>query len=136
VVTRLKQGESTIVEDIDDASILFADIVNFSAMADTMEAFEVVSMLNVLFSVFDELSIKHNVEKIKTIGDAYMVGSNVSIRNAAHAEALANLALDMQDKIRLVSLHLNKELHIRIGIATGPLVAGIIGISTRVSNWR
>jgi len=128
VVNRLKRGELKIIDYVDHASVMFADIVGFSTMADSMEASEVVTMLNLVFTAFDQLAAVHGVEKIKTIGDAYMAGSNISLPNDNHADVLANMALDMIKTTNVLRVVLNRDIHIRIGIASGPLVAGVIGL--------
>lgn len=128
IADRLKQELRTIAEDFTEVSVMFADIVGFTQMASSLSAIQLVDLLNEIFSAFDRLSEKHKLEKIKTIGDAYMVVGGLPKRRADHAEAIAEMALDMQATISQFRQHTGKEFNIRIGINSGPVVAGVIGL--------
>jgi adenylate cyclase len=128
IADRLKQETSTIAENFPEVSVMFADIVGFTQMASSLNAIELVSLLNQIFSDFDRLTEKHGLEKIKTVGDAYMVVGGLPMRRADHAEAIAEMALDMKSAIAHFRDKTGKGVNIRIGINTGPVVAGVIGI--------
>ncbi len=128
IANRLKRGDSTIADTFADVTVLFADIVGFTQLSARVSPTELVSLLNDIFSTFDNLAERHGLEKIKTIGDAYMVVGGLPIPRKDHAEAIAEMALDMQDAIINFSNTQNQHLSIRIGINTGPVVAGVIGI--------
>jgi len=125
---RLKEDRSAIASAIDEVTILFADIVGFTPLASHLSPIELVNLLNEIFSKFDALAEKHGLEKIKTIGDAYMVVGGLPIPRPDHAEAIALMALDMQTTITNFQSQHQKDFRIRIGINTGPVVAGVIGI--------
>jgi class 3 adenylate cyclase len=127
IAARLKQGEGTIADSFAEVTILFADIVNFTPMSANLGAVELVSLLNEIFSEFDRLSEVRGLEKIKTIGDAYMVGAGLPIERNDHARVIAEMALDMLDAISAFNRRHQSDLHMRIGINTGPVVAGVIG---------
>ncbi|MCX7627589.1 MAG: adenylate/guanylate cyclase domain-containing protein [Methylophilaceae bacterium] len=127
VVDRLKQGESKIADSYDAATIMFADLVDFTRISDGMQPDALVDLLNLVFSRFDQLTEKYGVEKIKTIGDAYMVVSGVPEPRPDHAEVIAHLAIDMQQALMELSVSTGKMLMMRIGINSGPVVAGVIG---------
>jgi guanylate cyclase len=122
----LKAGPRTIAEQYAAASILFADAVEFTPMAAKIASLELVDLLNEVFQCFDSLVEKHDLEKIKTIGDCYMVASGVPRPRPDHAIALVNLALDMQAAIAERRFG-GRQLAFRIGINSGPVVAGVIG---------
>lgn len=124
---RLKAGEQTIVDAVPEASVLFADIVGFTRFAATMAPGQTVALLNEIFSDFDQLAEQIGVEKVKTIGDSYMVVCGVPVPVADHAERCADMALKMLDVIDKFNRRNNLRWTIRIGIHSGPLVAGIIG---------
>ena len=128
IANRLKRGDSTIADTFADVTVLFADIVGFTQLSARVSPTELVALLNDIFSAFDNLAERHGLEKIKTIGDAYMVVGGLPITRPDHAEAIAEMALDMQDAIQEFSKTQNQYLSIRIGINTGPVVAGVIGI--------
>ena len=113
IVVRLKSGEVEIADNIEDASVLFCDIVGFSSMATTMSAGQVAVILNKLFSGYDGLTLSSGVEKIKTIGDAYMVGANISIPNKLHAESCVEMAFSMLKVTEQVSKELGREIKVR-----------------------
>jgi class 3 adenylate cyclase len=127
IAERMKNGESNIAENFSDATILFADLVGFTALSAHVSPDEVVSLLNEIFSAFDVLVDKHGLEKIKTIGDGYMVAGGVPLPRSRHAEAVADLALDMETEIERLNLQYATSIRIRIGINTGQVVAGVIG---------
>jgi PAS domain S-box-containing protein len=128
IADRLKQETSTIAENFAEVSVMFADIVGFTQLASSLNPIELVDLLNQIFSAFDRLSEKHGLEKIKTVGDAYMVVGGLPTRRADHAEAIAEMALDMQATIAQFRNKTGQQFNIRIGINTGPVVAGVIGI--------
>ena len=127
IADRLKQGETTIADSFPDVTVLFADLVDFTQMASRMPAGELVRALNEIFSKFDWLAEIHHLEKIKTIGDAYMVVGGLPLPRKDHAEAVAEIALDIQKVVRRVSTGEGIDFEIRIGIASGPVIGGIIG---------
>ena len=122
----LQAEQRTIADEYPEASILFADVVGFTPIAATMTPMELVDLLNQVFLCFDGLVEKYDLEKIKTIGDCYMVASGVPRRRSDHASALVNLALDMQATVAGTGFG-GRQLAFRIGINSGPVVAGIIG---------
>ncbi|NES83266.1 MAG: PAS domain S-box protein [Moorea sp. SIO2B7] len=128
IADQLKEDQSAIAEHFDDVTILFADIVGFTPLSAKMPPTALVNFLNQIFSSFDQLAENHGLEKIKTIGDAYMVAGGLPIPNPNHAEAIAQMALDMQEAIALLPAAYGERLQIRIGINTGSVVAGVIGI--------
>lgn len=127
IVTRLKHEPGVIADKFEKATILFADLVNFTQISTTMSATKLVYLLNEIFSAFDGLSEKHGLEKIKTIGDAYMVAAGIPIERPDHAEAIAEMALDMLVAIEKLNVKLDAKFDLRIGINSGPVVAGVIG---------
>ncbi len=127
IVERLEQGQKTIADSFQEVSVLFADIVGFTELSSRVSPIELVGMMNVIFSGFDEIVSRYELEKIKTIGDAYMVVSGLPTTRPDHAEAIAKMALEMQAAIETISEARNEKLSIRIGIHSGPVVAGIIG---------
>ena len=128
IAERLKEEQSTIADSFDEVTVLFADLVGFTELASRLSPTQLVELLNQIFSAFDELSQGYGLEKIKTIGDAYMVVGGLPKPRRDHAEAIAQMALDMQKIISHFNTQNNQALSIRIGINTGPVVAGVIGI--------
>ncbi|MEG4277829.1 adenylate/guanylate cyclase domain-containing protein [Microcoleus sp. MON1_C1] len=128
IAERLKQNETTIAEYFPQVTVLFADIVGFTALSAVMNPIELVDLLNKIFSGFDLLCERHGLEKIKTIGDAYMAVGGLPAPREDHADAIAKIALDMQAEIARFNANNNKYFSIRIGIHSGPVVAGVIGI--------
>lgn len=122
----LKADQSTIAAHYESASVLFADVVSFTPMTATMTPLRVVNLLNDVFQCFDDLVEKYDLEKIKTIGDCYMVASGVPRERADHATVLVQLALDMREAVATRSFG-DRKLAFRIGINSGPVVAGVIG---------
>ncbi len=129
IAKRLQQGERVIAERFEEVSVLFADLVGFTEFCSRKTPEELVNVLNIIFSHFDELAQQHGLEKIKTIGDAYMVVGGLPTPRTDHAEAIAQMALDMQAELENVNRHINETFEIRIGINTGPVVAGVIGLA-------
>ena len=127
VSDRLKRGEEPIVDFIPEATVLFADIVGFTRIAASLPPADVVARLNEIFSEFDQAAANLGLEKIKTIGDAYMVAGGVPLSLPDHAPRCAELALAMLDLITAFNARHAADWNIRIGIHSGPLVAGIIG---------
>jgi adenylate cyclase len=125
IAERLQAEPNAIADHFDDASILFADVVDFTPLASRLDARQVVGMLDRLFTTFDGLVDRYEVEKIKTIGDCYMVAAGVPRPRPDHAHALAGLALEMKDCARTCLP--DSDLRLRIGISSGPVVAGVIG---------
>jgi adenylate cyclase len=122
----LKGEHRVIAEHFDGASILFADIVNFTPLSATMTPGELVELLNEVFSYFDDMVDRHGLEKIKTIGDCYMIAAGVPRVRKDHAHTLTQIALEMQDFVKQRSFQ-GKKIAFRIGINSGSVVAGVIG---------
>jgi class 3 adenylate cyclase len=127
IADRLKREPGVIAERYDDVTVLFADVVDFTAFADRTSPERLVGILDELFSAFDTLAEGHGLEKIKTIGDAYMVAGGLPDRRPDHALAVIELAQEMQAELRRICESLGTDLELRIGIASGPVVAGVIG---------
>lgn len=127
IADRLKETDGIIADTSSEVSVLFADIVGFTALAERLPAERVVDLLNELFSAFDGLAEERGLEKIKTIGDAYMVAAGLPARRPDHAEAIADMALTMRDAVARHSERIGLPLAVRIGIDSGPVVAGVIG---------
>ena len=127
VADRLKQGERTIVDSFRDVTVVFADIVGFTTFSANMAPSRTVQLLNDLFSGFDRLVETYELEKVKTIGDSYMAVGGVPIPMPAHAERCARMTLDMLEALHHFNRRNSVSLDIRIGINSGPVVAGIIG---------
>jgi class 3 adenylate cyclase len=128
IAERLKRQETNIADGHADVTVMFADIVNFTHMSEEMSPNETVHLLNDIFSEFDLLAEKYGVEKIKTIGDAYMVAGGLQKDNdALYVDAMANMAIDMQAFVLRYIAPNGEPLKLRIGMATGPVVAGVIG---------
>lgn len=126
IVGRMKRSADPIADELRDVSVLFADLVNFTTLAARVSPQELVGMLNEVFSGFDNFVEKYGLEKIKTIGDCYMVASGVPTPRADHAIALTSLAIELRDWMRRPEVN-RGLLEIRIGISSGPVVAGVIG---------
>ena len=126
VAKRLKEGEETIADSYESASIMFVDIVNFTPISAAFTPKEMVLLLSELFSRLDELVEKHHAEKIETIGDSYMVAVGLPIQRDNHAQVIASLALDIQAYLE-TGVVINKQtINCRIGINSGPVMAGVI----------
>ncbi|MGC2125141.1 MAG: adenylate/guanylate cyclase domain-containing protein [Xanthobacteraceae bacterium] len=128
IVARMNLGETTIADGFQEATVLFSDIVGFTRMSMRRPASEVVALLNDIFSAVDRLALHYGIEKIKTIGDAYMAVAGLPEPRDDHAQAIARLALAMLDVVSEVSQRHGENLKIRIGIHTGSIVAGVIGM--------
>ncbi len=128
IAQRLKQEQSIIADSFEEVTVMFADIVDFTELSSRKSAAQLVEMLNVIFSKFDQLVEQHGLEKIKTIGDAYMVVAGLPTPRNDHAEAIAEMALDIQAEIKKLSISTDEPFNLRIGINSGPVVAGVIGI--------
>ncbi|MBT0962684.1 adenylate/guanylate cyclase domain-containing protein [Denitromonas iodatirespirans] len=127
VAERLKMSDETVADDFSSVSVMFADIVNFTQIASGLSAPQVFAMLNEVFCCFDALAEQRGLEKIKTIGDAYMVAGGLDGRCKDPCAAIAELALDMRDNLPRLSAKVGVPLALRIGIGTGPVVAGVVG---------
>jgi class 3 adenylate cyclase len=128
IAQRLRRGEGLIADHYTEATVLFADIVDFTRLSANIAPEAVVSYLNVIFSEFDQLAQDLDLEKIKTIGDAYMVVGGVPTPREDHTEAVVEMALAMLEACNRLSQGTEMPFTMRIGINTGPVVAGVIGI--------
>jgi class 3 adenylate cyclase len=129
VAERLKNGESPIADECPDVTVVFADIADFTAMSSSMHPSDLVALLDDVFTRFDDLAVRHGLEKIKTVGDAYMAVAGAPEPKDDHAHAAAAMALDMVDTLADVDRADGTPLRVRVGIASGPAVAGVIGTS-------
>ena len=127
IAARLKDGERVIANEHKEVSVIFADIANFTEASSQLSPGELVESLNLIFSEFDNLADSYNAEKIKTIGDAYMVVIGAPEENKNHAEVAVDLAMDMHDAAKAISSSTHFDVNLRIGINSGPVVAGVIG---------
>ncbi|MDX2097083.1 MAG: adenylate/guanylate cyclase domain-containing protein [Leptolyngbyaceae cyanobacterium bins.59] len=127
IAERLKRKSSVIADNFLEVTVLFADVVNFTDLATQIPADELVDLLNQIFSAFDLLADKYDLEKIKTIGDAYMVAGGLPTPRPDHALAIARMALDMQQVITQFRCTARDKFQLRIGVHTGPVIAGVIG---------
>lgn len=127
IAQQLKRKPETIADSFADVTVLFADLVNFTAFSTRVSPTELVSSLNQIFSAFDQLVEKFGLEKIKTIGDEYMVAGGLPVAQPNHVEAMAEMALSMQQVVQQFNSDLGEPFQLRIGINTGPVVAGVIG---------
>jgi adenylate cyclase len=128
IAERLKREQTTIADGFADVTVMFADIVNFTALAEELTPKEVVSFLNDVFTRFDALAEKHRADKIKTIGDAYMVAGGVSGDGTQYVSAVADMALEMVELIQTDEVMRRYNIAFHVGIATGPVIAGVIGV--------
>jgi adenylate cyclase len=126
IAARLKANASMIADSFESASVLFADVVDFTPMSAGMSAADLVGLLNRIFTTFDAFVEELGLEKIKTVGDEYMVASGVPVPRRDHAEAVADLALRLRDHVASKEFE-GRRIRLRIGINSGPVVAGIIG---------
>ncbi|MEB3252680.1 MAG: adenylate/guanylate cyclase domain-containing protein [Cyanobacteriota bacterium] len=127
IAQRLKSGSRIVPDSLERVSVLFADLVDFTAASREMNPDQLVTLLNEVFSMFDQLAEFHGLEKIKTIGDAYMVAGGVPVPQEHHDQAIAQFALDIREAIQQFSRPGGPPFQIRVGIHTGPVVAGVIG---------
>ena len=128
IAQRLKESQSVIADHFQSTSVLFTDIVGFTKLSENLTPSELVQFLNQIFSSFDNLVEKYQLEKIKTVGDAYMVAGGFPEPRSDHAEAIADLALEMRESLAKFHTGENQTVCMRTGIHTGPAVAGVIGI--------
>ncbi|HKA39813.1 MAG TPA: adenylate/guanylate cyclase domain-containing protein [Burkholderiales bacterium] len=137
IADRLKEQQLTIADGFADVTVMFADIINFTQLSEEMPPKFMVTMLNEVFSHYDRLAEQHGLEKIKTIGDAYMVAGGLDLHHrydaghvpaADYTTAICNLALDMRDYMTTQAGVKRSRLQIHVGIGTGPVVAGVIGM--------
>ena len=129
IAERLKSGEETIVDSFTKVTVMFADIADFTLSTHKMQPKDLVQLLNELFSAFDTIARQHGLEKIKTIGDAYMLVGGLPIQRADHATAVSAAALAIQELVRDFKFPNGLPILLRIGIHSGPVVAGVIGTS-------
>jgi class 3 adenylate cyclase len=129
IAQRLKNGETTIADHYSEVTVLFADMVGFTSMSQSREPTEIVSLLNGLFTRFDVIAAKHGIEKIKTVGDAYMAVAGLLNPERDHSKRMVNMALEMLEAVELHGNQLGLPLAVRIGINSGPVAAGVIGTS-------
>lgn len=127
IAERLKSNEGLIADGYADVTVMFADLVNFTQLTEQMSPEQMVGLLNTVFSGFDELSEKYGLEKIKTIGDAYMVVGGLTRERPDYAADVVNMGLEMIEFVNKHPLAAKRNLGVHIGIATGPVVAGVIG---------
>lgn len=128
IARTLKSRDGVIAEEFESVSVLFADIVDYTTFSSDKKPSEVVSRLNDIFQQFDELADRHGLEKIKTIGDAYMVVGGLPERKDRHENAIANMALEMMEVVQRSRRSDGEPFSLRIGIHSGPVVAGVIGM--------
>lgn len=127
IAEQLKVRPGTIADAYAEVTVLFADLVGFTPLSARMDPDETVGLLNTVFSEFDQLAERHGLEKIKTIGDAYMVVGGLPEPRADHAAAVARMALEMVERLRELNERLGVPLQMRVGMNSGPVVAGVIG---------
>ena len=127
IAERMKKGETNIADSHPDVTMLVADLVGFTALSAHIDAEQIVQLLNEIFSTFDMLVEDHGLEKIKTMGDAYMVAGGIFDSRSDHAQAIAELAMDLRDEVERLNRQYETSIRLRIGISTGPVVAGVIG---------
>jgi class 3 adenylate cyclase len=127
IADRLKAGEKIIAESHGEATVLFADLVGFSSLTKRLSPGHLVEILNDIFSLLDDLTERHGVEKIKTIGDAYMVVAGAGVTRTNAAAAVAEFALDMISQIKSYAEKHDLPLALRVGISTGSVISGVIG---------
>jgi adenylate cyclase len=127
IAERLKQNHSTIADSFNDVTVMFADIADFTTYAAPMAPQEIVELLGTIFSKFDELTTRYGLEKIKTVGDAYMVVGGLPKPMPNHAEAVADMALSIMAEIGQFETRTGDPFSMRIGVNCGPVVAGVIG---------
>ncbi len=127
IAARLKRGEEPIADHHDDITVLFADLAGFTVRSAHETPAETVAVLNEVFSVFDGLVRRYGLEKIRTIGDSYMVAAGVPVARPDHAHAICAMALDLRGEVARLNANHDWDLSFRIGINSGPAVAGIVG---------
>lgn len=127
IATRLKNGETLIVNSYDEVTVLFADLVGFTPLCAQIPPSLLVSYLNQIFSSFDALAVRYELEKIKTIGDSYMAAAGIPFPSPDHAGSAAQMAMAMHETIEQFNRQHQRQLQMRIGLASGPVIAGVIG---------
>jgi class 3 adenylate cyclase len=127
IMARLREGERSIAEAVGEATVLFADVVGFTSLTHRMASGHVVEVLSAIFNRFDEISDAKGVEKVKTIGDCYMAVAGVRSPSPRSAEAMAEFAIEALAYVRAYAEENDLPLQVRIGMATGSLVSGVIG---------
>lgn len=127
IAERMKNGETAIADHHPEVTVLLANLVGFNKLSALISPAEMVSLLNEIHSAFDLLVEKHGVEKIKTFGDAYLVAAGLPFPQSDHAQSQAELALDMRAEVERLNQQYNTSLRLRIGISSGPVLAGVIG---------
>jgi adenylate cyclase len=127
IAARLRRGEEPIADHHDDITVLFADLAGFTVRSAHETPAETVAVLNEVFSVFDGLVRRYGLEKIRTIGDSYMVAAGVPVARPDHAHAICAMALDMRSEVARLNAEHDWDLSFRIGVNSGPAVAGIVG---------
>jgi len=127
IADKLKSGQRIIVDYFAEVTVMFSDIVGYTSMASSLPEDELIKLLHSIYSSFDELTFKHGMEKIKTIGDSYMVVGGIPDHFDYHAEAIANMALDMKAILKQYRTSEGNAISMRFGINTGPVRVGIIG---------
>ena len=127
IANRLKEGETQIADHFDEASVIFIDIADFTKLSAKSTPQKMVKMLNDVFTIFDKVSGKYGIEKIKTIGDCYMAAAGIPVPRADHAEAISKMALDAMEAMKSYKTEDGHEIQFRIGLDCGPIVAGVIG---------
>lgn len=130
IADRMRNGEVNIAQSHSDVSVLVADVVGFTTLTSNIDPVQIVNLLNEIFSSFDMLVEERGLEKIKVVGDAYMVAGGIYTHESDHAEIMAELALAFHEDMQQINELYNTSIQIRIGINTGPLVAGVIGRNT------
>ncbi|MDB5811647.1 MAG: adenylate/guanylate cyclase [Betaproteobacteria bacterium] len=128
IAERLKRDPTVIADGLADCTVMFADLTDFTRLTEELPPRDMVAMLNEVFSWFDGLAEQYNLEKIKTIGDAYMVAGGLLDHDVRYTEAIVNMALDVRDRIAEMKSGTSEPLGIHIGIGSGPVVAGVIGV--------
>ncbi len=129
VADRLLNERRVLVDEFPEVTVLFADIVDFTSVTTRVKPEEMVEWLNDIFTTFDELAAHYGLEKIKTIGDAYMAAAGLPVARSDHASAAAYMALDMRAQTSRMVTPDGEPLHIRLGLGSGPVIAGVIGTS-------
>jgi adenylate cyclase len=127
IINRMRSGETAIADQVDEATILFCDVVGFTTLSEGLTPGRTIDFLSKIFSAFDRLAADFKVEKIKTIGDAYMVAAGIPEAQPDHADRIAALAPRMLEAVAAVAAATGLKLQARIGVHTGPVVAGVIG---------
>ena len=128
IAERLKHEKGVIADSLADCTVMFADLTDFTRLAEEMPPREMLDLLNEIFSWFDNLADKYGLEKIKTIGDAYMVAGGLQDHSAQYTEGIALMALEIRDQMPQRKTRSGRPLGMHIGIGTGPAAAGVIGV--------